>query len=92
MTGFVRASTRANRANLRGLPNDSRYSKELSGVAGPWLDVQAMAPRDRSDVSTVFAISADPSFGVLVSFGIGGVATELREIVNTCGSRSFRRP
>jgi len=25
----------------------------------------------------VFAISADPSFGVLVSFGIGGVATEL---------------
>ncbi|MGS0686102.1 bifunctional acetate--CoA ligase family protein/GNAT family N-acetyltransferase [Nakamurella sp. GG22] len=51
--------------------------EELSGVAGPWLDVQAMAPRDRSDVSTVFAISADPSFGVLVSFGIGGVATEL---------------
>jgi len=28
-------------------------------------------------VSTVFTISADPSFGVLVSFGIGGVATEL---------------
>ena len=28
-------------------------------------------------MSTVFAISADPSFGVLVSFGIGGVATEL---------------
>ncbi len=50
---------------------------DLSGVAGPWLNVQAMAPRDRSDVSTVFAISADPSFGVLVSFGIGGVATEL---------------
>jgi acyl-CoA synthetase (NDP forming) len=50
---------------------------ELSSVAGPRLEVQAMAPRDRSDVSTVFAISADPSFGVLVSFGIGGVATEL---------------
>ena len=50
---------------------------DLSSIAGPWLDVQAMAPRDRADVSTVFAISADPSFGVLVSFGIGGLATEL---------------
>ena len=50
---------------------------DLSSTAGPWLDVQAMAARDRSDVSTVFALSADPSFGVLVSFGIGGVATEL---------------
>ena len=29
---------------------------ELSSIAGPWLDVQAMAPRDRADVSTVFAI------------------------------------
>ena len=28
-------------------------------------------------MSTVSTISADPSFGVLVSFGIGGVATEL---------------
>jgi hypothetical protein len=36
-----------------------------------------MAPPDCGDVSTVFTISADPSFGVLVSFGIGGVATEL---------------
>ena len=50
---------------------------DLSLIAGPWLDVQAMAPPDRADVSTVFTISADPSFGVLVSFGIGGVATEL---------------
>jgi len=36
-----------------------------------------MAPPDCADVSTVFTISADPSFGVLVSFGIGGMATEL---------------
>src|SRR5664279_4028700 len=50
---------------------------DLSLIAGPWLDVQAMAPPHRADVSTVFAISADPSFGVLVSFGIGGLATEL---------------
>jgi acyl-CoA synthetase (NDP forming) len=50
---------------------------DLSAVAGPWLYVQAMAPRDRAEVSTVFGISGDPSFGALVSFGIGGVATEL---------------
>ncbi len=51
--------------------------QDLSAIAGPWLYVQAMAPRDRAEVSTVFAITADPSFGVLVSFGIGGTATEL---------------
>jgi acyl-CoA synthetase (NDP forming) len=50
---------------------------ELSPITGPALHVQAMAPPDCADVSTVFAISGDPSFGVLVSFGIGGVATEL---------------
>ena len=36
-----------------------------------------MAPPGCAEVSSVFTISADPSFGVLVSFGIGGVATEL---------------
>ncbi len=50
---------------------------DLSSIAGPRLHVQAMAPRDHAEVSTIFAISADPTFGVLVSFGIGGVATEL---------------
>ncbi len=50
---------------------------DLSAVAGPWLYVQAMAERDRAEVPTVFAVTADPSFGALVSFGIGGVATEL---------------
>jgi acyl-CoA synthetase (NDP forming) len=50
---------------------------DLSSIAGPRLHVQAMARRDHAEVSTVFAISADPTFGVLVSFGIGGVATEL---------------
>ena len=49
----------------------------LSSIAGPRLHVQAIAPRDHAEVSTVFAISADPTFGVLVPFGIGGVATEL---------------
>jgi len=51
--------------------------RDLSAVAGPWLYVQAEVPRDRSEVPTVFQITADPSFGALVSFGIGGVATEL---------------
>jgi len=51
--------------------------EDLSAVAGPWLYVQAEVPRDRSEVPTVFRISADPSFGALVSFGIGGVTTEL---------------
>src|SRR5664280_101934 len=50
---------------------------ELYPITGPSLHVQAMAPPGCGDVSTVFTISADPSFGVLVSFGIGGVATEL---------------
>jgi acyl-CoA synthetase (NDP forming) len=50
---------------------------ELRPVTGPSLHVQGMAPPGCADVSTVFTISADPSFGVLVSFGIGGVATEL---------------
>ena len=72
---------RMDRSGVRlGLINAEQLTAaydDLSGIAGPWLDVQAMAPRDRADVSTVFAISADPSFGVLVSFGIGGVATEL---------------
>ncbi|MDQ6938260.1 MAG: acetate--CoA ligase family protein, partial [Actinomycetota bacterium] len=36
--------------------------------------VQAMAPRG---VDTVFGLQDDPSFGALVSFGVGGVATQL---------------
>jgi acyl-CoA synthetase (NDP forming) len=72
---------RMDRAGVRlGLTNAEQVIAayhDLSWIAGPWLTVQAMAPPDRADVSTVFAISADPSFGVLVSFGIGGMATEL---------------
>ena len=36
-----------------------------------------MAPRDHAEVSTIFGITSDPSFGALISFGIGGIATEL---------------
>ncbi|MET0864810.1 MAG: acetate--CoA ligase family protein, partial [Nakamurella sp.] len=63
-----------------GLTNSEQLNSaydDLSAVAGPWLYVQAMAPRERAVVATEFRISADPSFGALISFGIGGVATEL---------------
>ncbi len=39
--------------------------------------MQKQVPRECAEVPTVFRITADPSFGALVSFGIGGVATEL---------------
>ncbi len=39
--------------------------------------MQAMGSADRGTVSTVLGVTADQSFGALVSFGIGGVATEL---------------
>lgn len=46
--------------------------------------IQSSAAPDRSGVSTVLTITADPSFGALVSFGIGGVATDLLD------DRAFR--
>ncbi len=54
----------------------SAYDNLLS-IAGPWLYVQKQVPREHAEVPTVFRINADPSFGALISFGIGGVATEL---------------
>ncbi len=50
---------------------------ELASLAGPPVYVQSMADDDRSTVGTVFGVTADPSFGALVSFGLGGMATEL---------------
>ena len=50
---------------------------ELAAAGMRDVYVQAMAPRDRSTVSTVLRVSADQSFGALVAFGIGGVATDL---------------
>jgi len=54
-----------------------REYDNLLTIAGPWLYVQKQVPRDHAEVPTVFRITADPSFGALISFGIGGVATEL---------------
>jgi hypothetical protein len=48
-----------------------------AGPARTQVYVQQMAPRDRNTVGTVLRIISDPSFGALVSFGVGGVATEL---------------
>ena len=50
---------------------------ELAALGGPTCYVQAMAAGDRATVSTVCGVRADPSFGALVWFGLGGMATEL---------------
>lgn len=50
---------------------------DLASQGGGQVYVQAMAPIETATVSTVFGVSADPSFGAIVSFGLGGVATEL---------------
>jgi hypothetical protein len=72
---------RIDRSGVRlGLMNADQVAAayaDLSQVTGPPLYVQAMAPRDHAEVSTIFGITADPSFGALISFGIGGIATEL---------------
>jgi acyl-CoA synthetase (NDP forming)/GNAT superfamily N-acetyltransferase len=49
----------------------------LSGLTGPRVYLQRMAPPDCSGLATGFGIGADPSFGSLVSFGIAGVTTDL---------------
>ncbi|WP_353648027.1 GNAT family N-acetyltransferase [Nakamurella sp. A5-74] len=49
----------------------------LRSLAGPTVYVQQQARVGAGAVSTVFGITADPSFGALVSFGIGGLATDL---------------
>ncbi len=51
--------------------------EDLTALVGPQVFVQAMAAREKSTVSTVFGIRADPSFGALIWFGLGGMATEL---------------
>ncbi len=50
---------------------------DLAALGDPTCYVQATAPRDRATVSTVCGLRADPSFGALVWFGLGGMATEL---------------
>jgi acyl-CoA synthetase (NDP forming) len=50
---------------------------DLAALGDPTCYVQAMAARDRATVSTVCGVRADPSFGALVWFGLGGMATEL---------------
>lgn len=49
----------------------------LTTLSGPQVYVQKMASVGRDSVSTVFSITLDPSFGALLSFGIGGLATDL---------------
>jgi acyl-CoA synthetase (NDP forming)/GNAT superfamily N-acetyltransferase len=51
--------------------------RALAASTGPKVYVQRLAPPENRSVSTVFSVTADTSFGALISFGIGGVATEL---------------
>jgi len=59
------------------------YGQMTAHLGGPTaaLTVQAMAP---PGVATVIRIREDPAFGALVSFGVGGAATDL------LGDRAFR--
>jgi len=50
---------------------------ELAAATGPQVYVQRAVPPAQRSASAVFGVTADPSFGALVSFGLGGVATEL---------------
>jgi acyl-CoA synthetase (NDP forming) len=50
---------------------------ELAAATGPRVYVQRAVPPAERVASAVFGVTADPSFGALVSFGLGGVATEL---------------
>ena len=61
----------------------SAYEQMTFQLGGPTaaFTVQAMAP---PGVATVIRIHEDPAFGALVSFGLGGAATDL------LGDRAFR--
>ncbi len=65
------------RLNLRSPAAVTAAYDDLASQGGGQVYVQAMAPIETATVSTVFGISSDPSFGAIVSFGLGGVATEL---------------
>ncbi len=51
------------------------HEMEVAGMGHVY--VQAMVKRDRGTVAAVLSVISDQSFGAVVSFGIGGVATEL---------------
>ena len=72
------------RVSLQNPAHVAAAYEVLSSIAGPTVYVQQMAHPSRTGVATEFGIAADPSFGALVSFGIGGLATEL------LGDRAFR--
>lgn len=71
---YDRAGVRLSLANPEQLR--SAYA-ELAAAGFGKVYVQAMAPSGRSSIGTLLSVSSDPSFGALVSFGVGGVATEL---------------
>ncbi len=65
------------RLELSDAPAVTAAYRELADLAGPEIYVQQMVDGQLRTVSTVFGITADQSFGALISFGLGGVATDL---------------
>ena len=72
---------RVDRAGVRVRLTDADQVRaavaELLDAGAPSVYVQAMAGPGTATVDTAFAITADPSFGALVSFAVGGVAIDL---------------
>jgi acyl-CoA synthetase (NDP forming)/GNAT superfamily N-acetyltransferase len=65
------------RPSLRTAAQVRAAYEVLATLGAERVYVQQMASSEKSGVSTVFGLGTDPSFGSLVSFGIGGVATDL---------------
>ncbi|MFL6139910.1 MAG: GNAT family N-acetyltransferase [Frankiaceae bacterium] len=62
------------RLDLAGAAEARAAWSALAELGGDAVVVQPMAP---AGVPVVIGVSEDPSFGAIVSFGIGGVATDL---------------
>ncbi len=65
------------RLDLPDAPAVASAYTELAAATGPQVYVQRAVPPAERVATAVFGVTADPSFGALVSFGLGGVATEL---------------
>ena len=91
ITGFVRASTRASRANLRGLPNDSRYSSTTSVRSSPCQNCSRSLPDTSARLPAETKVDRP-------SAAVGGVGEDrdaqragLAEEADPAGRRHHRR-
>lgn len=76
-TALAEAESQAGQ-DQAGLVLDAQTSQALLGYYGISLDApDPDQPRDPGGVETVVGVTQDPSFGPIVSFGLGGPAHEL---------------